>query len=100
MKCSFSFFCEFSIPTFYFRSGDFFFGCPADIKVDVRIITATNQDLEAHVREKNFREDLYYRIKVAEIKLPPLRERGDDAELLIEHFLRAAFVAIPQINEI
>lgn len=58
------------------------------IKVDVRIITATNQNLEAHVWEKRFREDLYYRIKVAEINLPPLRERGDDAELLIEHFLR------------
>ncbi len=62
----------------------------APIKVDVRIITATNQDLEAQVREKSFREDLYYRIKVAEIRLPPLRERGDDAELLMEHFLSAA----------
>lgn len=62
----------------------------APIKVDVRIITATNQDLEAHVISKRFREDLYYRIKVAEISIPPLRERGDDANLLIEHFLRKA----------
>jgi DNA-binding NtrC family response regulator len=62
----------------------------APIRVDVRIITATNQDLEAHVLSKRFREDLYYRIKVAEIKLPPIRLRGDDARLLIEHFLRAA----------
>ncbi len=68
------------------------------IKVDVRIITATNQDLEAHVRAKEFREDLYYRIKVAEIWLPPLRERGDDARLLIEHFLREAETETQQRN--
>jgi DNA-binding NtrC family response regulator len=58
------------------------------IRVDVRIIAATNRELAAAVKEKHFREDLYYRINVLPIPLPPLRERKDDLAALIQHFIR------------
>src|SRR5262249_18557281 len=58
------------------------------IKVDVRIVTATNQDLAQMVRDKRFREDLYYRLKVITINVPPLRERREDVQVLAEHYLR------------
>ncbi len=58
------------------------------ITVDVRVIAATNRDLEQAVREKQFRDDLYYRLNVIAIKLPPLRERGDDVMIFAEHFLK------------
>jgi two-component system response regulator HydG len=58
------------------------------VKVDVRIVTATNQDLAQMVRDKRFREDLYYRLKVISINVPPLRERREDIRVLAEHFLR------------
>lgn len=57
------------------------------IKIDVRVIAATNQDLEKAVQEERLREDLYYRIKVIPIRIPPLRERKDDILPLLHHFL-------------
>jgi DNA-binding NtrC family response regulator len=60
------------------------------IKVDVRVIAATNQDLEAKTRDGSFREDLFYRLNVVPILLPALREREGDLPLLIEHFLEKA----------
>ncbi len=59
-----------------------------DIHVDVRILTASNRNLEQMIREGKFREDLYYRINVVSIVLPPLRERKEDIRSLVEHFIR------------
>jgi two-component system response regulator PilR (NtrC family) len=59
-----------------------------DIKVDVRIISASNQDLQRKVAQGGFREDLFYRLNVIQIKLPPLRERKEDIPLLVNHFIR------------
>ena len=58
------------------------------IRVDVRIVAATNQDVAQMVREKKFREDLYYRLNVITIVVPPLRDRREDIRLLAQHFLR------------
>lgn len=63
-------------------------GSARETFVDIRIVTATNKDLERAVREERFRIDLYYRIKVVQITLPPLRERREDIPLLVSHFLR------------
>jgi DNA-binding NtrC family response regulator len=58
------------------------------IKVDVRVLAATNRDLEAMVKDNRFREDLYYRLNVIPITVPPLRQRRDDTEVLIGYFLQ------------
>ncbi len=71
------------------QEGSFFrIGGQHLIEVDVRVIAATNKDLDEQVKEKKFREDLFYRLNVVRIKLPPLRERKEDIPLLANTFLR------------
>ena len=65
-------------------------GSNEPINVDVRIISATNSNLQQRVKDKRFREDLYFRVKGATIDIPPLRMRRDDTPLLIDHFVRLA----------
>jgi two-component system response regulator GlrR len=63
-------------------------GSEHPLEVDVRVIVATNKDLEEHVKQGLFREDLYYRIHVIPVVLPPLRERKEDIPVLVDHFLK------------
>jgi len=63
-------------------------GSSRTVEVDVRVIAATNKDLEQEVANSNFREDLFYRLNVIPIHVPPLRERGSDIPLLVQHFLK------------
>ena len=61
-------------------------GSSKEIRVDVRVLTATNRDLRDFVREKRFREDLYYRLSTFELNIPPLRQRAEDIGMLLDHF--------------
>ena len=63
-------------------------GGTQETPVDVRVIAATNRDLREMVANNTFREDLYYRVSVIPIQVPPLRERREDVELLANHFLK------------
>ncbi len=73
------------------------------IKVDVRVLAATNEPLQAKMEDKSFREDLYYRISVIPIELPPLRDRGEDLDLLVAHFVQTISqrlgISHPQLPE-
>ena len=78
-------------------------GGEKEIAVDVRIITATNKNLKEEIAQGRFREDLYHRISVIVIKVPPLRERIDDIPLLVKHFMELSCQkmgkALPQITD-
>ncbi|OHD56298.1 MAG: hypothetical protein A2Y33_00560 [Spirochaetes bacterium GWF1_51_8] len=61
-------------------------GSESKVKIDIRIVSATNKNLQALIKEGKFREDLFYRLNVIEVKIPPLRDRKDDIPLLVTHF--------------
>jgi two-component system nitrogen regulation response regulator GlnG len=75
-------------------------GGNATLKADVRIVAATNKNLEQEVSNKTFREDLFYRLNVVRIQLPPLRQRTEDIRILAEYFLRKVALqkALPQVK--
>jgi len=75
-------------------------GGTREIPVDFRIVAATNRDLEKEIEEKRFRQDLYYRLNVATIHIPPLRQRKEDIQLLVYHFLAKYPTANNQVKTI
>jgi two-component system response regulator HydG len=73
----------------FLQEGEFYrIGGKRPIKVDVRVISATNRDLEREVKENRFREDLFYRLNTITLRMPPLRKRKEDIPALVEFFLR------------
>jgi len=73
----------------FLQEGEVFpLGAKRPVNVNVRVISATNQDLETLIREGRFREDLYYRLNVIPLRVPPLRERREEIPLLVQHFLQ------------
>ena len=75
-------------------------GSSKTMSADVRIITATNQNLPELIKEKRFRQDLYFRLNVVPIEVPPLRERREDISLLVEHFLKQQRRSYPELKGI
>jgi len=75
-------------------------GDPKTIKVDVRVIAATNRNLEKGISNGSFREDLFYRLNVFPIQIPPLRERKEDIPLLVKHFLKKYNIKVGKKVEI
>ena len=74
-------------------------GCDKEVPIDVRVIAATNKNLEAMVAEGSFREDLYHRLNVLSISVPPLRERPEDLRPLVEHFL-SKYSSLTQVTAV
>jgi len=73
----------------FLQEGEFYrIGGKRPIKVDVRVVSATNRDLEQEVKENRFREDLYYRLNTITLRMPPLRKRKEDIALLVDYFLK------------
>ena len=75
-------------------------GSHRERKVNVRIVAATNRNLGEDVQAGKFREDLFYRVNVLPIQLPPLRERDGDIDMLIDHFLQKPWVVDPEARQV
>jgi transcriptional regulator with PAS, ATPase and Fis domain len=75
----------------FLQEGEFYrIGGKSPIKVDVRVVSATNKDLETEVRESRFREDLFYRLNTITLRMPPLRKRREDLSILVDFFLKSS----------